>query len=183
SAALLNLVPISYVTPEDPEDEAPNYWSTFNTSIMDALEAANASYRAAVGASDLSAAIESYQNAYYETDATLNSSVASAFGTFQIGVRQNRLAGVTSSNPRYSAYASDVTWATQTKSLRDQRVTQYNEDRNEYVEAVVAAQKNYNVNGEKPVVRLVVGETRKAPAKALAFAGAYHLVAIRNASF
>ena len=48
---------------------------------MDALEAANGSYRAAVGASDLSAAIESYQNAYYDTDATLNSSVASAFGT------------------------------------------------------------------------------------------------------
>ena len=157
--------------------------STFNTSIMNTLDTANGSYRAAVGASDLSAAIESYQNAYYETDATLNSSVASAFGTFQIGVRQDRLAGVTSSNSRYSAYAGDVTWATQTKSLRDQTLTQYNEDRNEYVEAVAAAQKNYNVNGEKPVVRLVVGETRKAPAKALAFAGAYHLVAIRNASF
>ncbi|MBR0226437.1 MAG: glycohydrolase toxin TNT-related protein [Thermoguttaceae bacterium] len=209
SAALLNLVPISYVTPEDPEDEAPNYWSTFNpmnatvlamatksaqldydaateaayatfmtasmtaysagvsdeldaaraevvaelgarstfnTSIMNALDTANTSYRTAVGASDLSAAIESYQNAYYDTDATLNSSVASAFGTFQIGVRQDRLAGVTSSNPRYSAYASDVTWATQTKSLRDQTLTQYNEDQSEYVEAVAAAQKSYNVN-------------------------------------
>ena len=118
--------------------------------------ACGALVNATVGASDLSAAVESYQTAYYDTDATLNSSVASAFGTFQIGVRQDRLAGVTSSNPRYSAYASDVTWATQ---------------------------KNYNVNGEKPVVRLVVGETRKAPAKALAFAGACHLVAIRNASF
>ena len=120
--------------------------STFNTTIMNALDTANGSYRAAVGASDLNAALESYQNAYYETDATLNSSVASAFGTFQIGVRQDRLAGVTSSNPRYSAYASDVTWATQTKSLRDQSVTQYNADQSAYVASVAAAQKSYNVN-------------------------------------
>ena len=120
--------------------------STFNNSVMTALDTANGSYRSAVGASDLSAAIESYQNAYYQTDATLNSSVASAFGTFQIGVRQDRLAGVTSSNPRYSAYASDVTWATQTKLLRDQSVTQYNADQSAYVASVASALKGYGVS-------------------------------------
>ena len=77
-------------------------------------------YMTAISAADSTQNYLSHVNANVASSIACILSLANAYGDFQIANRQNKLDGTTASNPRRGAYQSDVAWAQQTKSLRNQ---------------------------------------------------------------
>ena len=87
-------------------------WSALGTAFTGELTA--------IRNADTTSDLLSYVSSSVGASISYASSLANAYGDFQIANRQNKLAGTTLFNPRRGAYQADVAWAQQTKSLRNQ---------------------------------------------------------------
>ena len=87
-------------------------WSAKGTAFTGELTA--------IRNADTTSDLLSYVSSSVGASISYASSLANAYGDFQIANRQNKLAGTTLFNPRRGAYQADVAWAQQTKSLRNQ---------------------------------------------------------------
>ena len=97
----------------------------------------------AIVAADTSSDVATYVNASLGSALTYASSVASAFGTFQIGTRQARYNATASTNPRKAFYGQEVTRATNMKSLRDQYYSVAGEAISDYYASITSAYTDY----------------------------------------
>ncbi len=118
------------------------------TTLEDALWNAQGTtftgYLNAIRNADSTSYILSNLNAGVASSITYASSLASVYGDFQIANRQNKLNGTALSDPRRDAYQTDVTWAQQTKSLRDQYYSASGTSFSNYYASLNSAIATYN---------------------------------------
>ena len=114
-----------------------------NASIWNASETAHNATLNAVVANDDSTDVATYINASVNGSLNYARSVASAFGTLQIDNRQTRYNNASANDPRRALYSQDVTWATNTKSLRDQYYTATNNAISDYYASITQAYTDY----------------------------------------
>ncbi|MBP5621028.1 MAG: hypothetical protein J6X44_03330, partial [Thermoguttaceae bacterium] len=118
--------------------------TTLNNAELNARGVAYSSYVTAIQNADCTSNLLTYANSTLNSSSTYDSATSTAYGDFQIGNRQNRLNGVTSSNGRYNVYNADVSWAQQTKSLRNQYYEANNGSISDYYDALTSYYATYN---------------------------------------
>jgi len=116
---------------------------TLNTSVWNASETAHTGTLNAIVASDTSSDVATYINASLGSALSYASSVASAFGDFQIGNRQRRYNNASANDPRKSLYSQDVAWATNMKSLRNQTYDVAGDAISDYCSSLTSAYTSY----------------------------------------
>ena len=120
-----------------------NAEKTLNTAVWNASETAHTGTLNAIVASDTSSDVATYINASLGSALTYASSVASAFGDFQIGNRQRRYNNASANDPRKSLYSQDVSWATNMKSLRNQYYDVAGDAISDYYSSLTSAYTSY----------------------------------------
>ncbi len=120
-----------------------NAEKTLNTAVWNASETAHTGTLNASIASDTSSDVATYINASLGSALSYASSVASAFGDFQIGNRQRRYNNASANDPRKSFYSQDVAWATNMKSLRNQYYDVAGDAISDYYASVTSAYTSY----------------------------------------
>lgn len=120
-----------------------NAEKTLNTAVWNASETAHTGTLNAIVASDTTSDAATYINASLGSALSYASSVASAFGDFQIGNRQRRYNNASANDPRKSLYSQDVAWATNMKSLRNQTYDVAGDAISDYYASVTSAYTSY----------------------------------------
>ena len=118
--------------------------TTLDDALWTAQGTAFSGYLNALRNADSTSNILSYVSSSVGASITYASALANAYGDFQIANRQNKLNATTLSNPRRAAYQADVTWAQQTKSLRNQYYSASGSVLSDYYASVNAAIATYN---------------------------------------
>lgn len=118
--------------------------AALGAALRNAQGTAYTGYLTAIRNADATSNVLSYVNANVASSITYASSIASAYGDFQIANRQSKFNGTTLSNPRRGAYADDVTWAQQTKSLRNQYYAKSGTAASDYYATITNALATYN---------------------------------------
>ena len=118
--------------------------TTLDGALWDAQGTAFSGYLNAIRSADSTSNVLSYVSSSVGASIAYASSLANAYGDFQIANRQNKLNATTLSNPRRAAYQADVVWAQQTKSLRNQYYSASGSVLSDYYASVTSAIATYN---------------------------------------
>ena len=92
---------------------------TLNTDVWSAAGTANSGYLSALQTSDSTSNILSYLAQSTSRQINLDVGLNNAFGDFQTSWRSDRLNGLSTTDPHYSDYSSDLTWSQRVTSARD----------------------------------------------------------------
>ncbi|MBP5620430.1 MAG: hypothetical protein J6X44_00290, partial [Thermoguttaceae bacterium] len=133
-----------------------------NTAKLNARGTSYLTYVTAIQNADCTSNLLTYANSTLNSSSTYDSATSTAYGDFQIGNRQNRLNGVTSSNGRYNVYNADVSWAQQTKSLRNQYYEANNGSISDYYDALTLYYATYNAAASTAQVNYTLGSSNVA---------------------